>query len=126
MKKLIPTMLLGLSGAVLVGLIGMQAPAVADEAVKRDDDAVELVLADDDDDDDTNDDTNDATDGGDTSAPSLATNDNTNSRVTGVSRDRDISRGDLTKDFTSDGPGNNNRDFSANSTNDNSRNDTRR
>ncbi len=123
MKKLITTTLLGVAGAVVIGLIGMQAPAVADEAVKReDDDAVELVLAADDDDDDTN----DSTDAEDTSAPSVATSDNTNSRFSAVSRDRDISRGDLTRDFTSDGAGDEKRDFSANSTNDNSRSDTRR
>ena len=121
MKKLIPATLLTIAGAVVIGLIGMQAPALADEAVKRDDDGVELVLAGDDDDDDA-----DTTDDADTSAPSLATSDNTNSRFSAVSRDRDISRGDLTKDFTSDGPGDENRDLSANATNDNSRSDTRR
>ena len=127
MKKLIPATLLSIAGAVVIGLIGMQAPALADEAVKRDDDGVKLVLAgdDDDDDDDTNDDA-DTTDDADTSVPSLATSDNTNSRFSAVSRDRDISRGDLTKDFTSDGPGDENRDLSANATNDNSRSDTRR
>ena len=94
MKKLIPTALLGVAGAVVIGLIGMQAPAVgADEALKRDDDALELVLVADDDDDDTNDDdTNDDDD--DTNSRSRETNDNTNSRYTAVSRDRDVSRGD--------------------------------
>jgi len=123
-KKIIPAALIATAGAVVVGLIGMQAPAVAEEAVKRDDDAIELVLADDEDGDDTNND--DSTDAEDSSAPSLATNDNTNSRVSAVSRDRDISRSDLTKDFTIDGAGDQVRDLSANSTNDNSRSDTRR
>ena len=122
MKKIIPAALITATGAVVIGLIGMQAPALAEEAVKRDDDAIELVLADDDDGDDTND---DSTDAEDTSTPSLATSDNTNSRVSAVSRDRDISRGDMTKDFTSDGPGDQVRDLSANATNDNSRSDTR-
>ena len=122
MKKIIPAALITAAGAVVIGLIGMQAPALAEEAVKRDDDAIELVLADDDDGDDTND---DSTDAEDTSTPSLATSDNTNSRVSAVSRDRDISRGDMTKDFTSDGPGDQVRDLSANATNDNSRSDTR-
>ena len=66
MKKIIPTALLGVASLTAIGLIGMQAPAVnADEALKRDDDSVELVLVADDDDDDTNgnndDDTNEDT-----------------------------------------------------------------
>jgi hypothetical protein len=44
--------------------------------------------------------------------------------MTGVSRDRDNSRRDLTKDWTRDG-GDKTRDFSRNLTNDKSRNDTR-
>lgn len=127
MKKIIPTALLGVASLTAIGLIGMQAPAVnADEALKRDDDAVELVLVADDDDDDTNDDTN-GDDGGDTQSRSRETNDNTNSRYSAVSRDRDISRGDKTRDWTRDGAGDTKkRDWSANSTNDRSRNDTRR
>jgi len=125
MKKLIPTALLGIASLTALGLIGMQAPAVnADEALKRDDDSVELVLVADDDDDDTNDDTF-GDDDGDTWSRSRETNDNTNSRYTAVSRDRDISRGDKTRDWTRDG-GEKKRDWSANRTNDRSRNDTRR
>ena len=45
--------------------------------------------------------------------------------MTGVSRDRDLSRGDKTRDWTRDG-GDKTRDKTANSTNDRSRNDTRR
>ena len=41
-----------------------------------------------------------------------------------MSRDRDQSRGDRTKDWTRDG-GDRTRDFSQNRTNDGSRNDTR-
>jgi hypothetical protein len=52
-------------------------------------------------------------------------NDGTNSRHTPVSRDRDLSRGDLTKDWTRDG-GDRTRDHSKLKTNDRSRNDTRR
>ncbi len=51
--------------------------------------------------------------------------DGTNSRKTAVSRDRDHSRGDLTRDRTKDGPGKDKRDWSQNGTNDRSRNDTR-
>ena len=54
------------------------------------------------------------------------TNDNTNSRFTAVSRDRDLSRSDKTRDWTRDGKGGLKRDWSANKTNDRSRNDTRR
>ena len=127
MKKLIPTALLGIAGATAIGLIGMQAPAVAaDEALKREDGAVELVLVADDDDDDTNDDTDDGGDDGDTDSQSRETNDNTSSNFTGVSRDRDNSRGDKTRDWTNDGAGDQKRDWSANNTNDRSRNDTRR
>ena len=56
---------------------------------------------------------------------SNGSNDNTGSRETRVSRDRDLSRDDLTKDRTKDGPGTSTRDFSQNRTNDGSRNDTR-
>lgn len=128
MKKLIPTALLGVAGATAIGLIGMQAPAVnADEALKREDTAVELVLVADDDDDDTNENTDGATfEGDDTNSRSRETNDNTNSRFSAVSRDRDVSRGDKTRDWTNDGAGDKKRDWSANSTNDRSRNDTRR
>ena len=55
---------------------------------------------------------------------SAESNDGTNSRVTPVSRDKDRSRGDLTKDWTRDG-GDRTRDWSRNTTNDKSRNDTR-
>ncbi|MCY7397123.1 MAG: hypothetical protein LH468_13415 [Nocardioides sp.] len=124
MKRIISIGTLGVAGAVATGLLAFQGPsAFADDAAyKRDDDAAKVVMTvDDDDDDDTNDDgmTQDT-------GNSVSANDGTNSRVTGVSRDRDLSRGDLTKDFTNDGPGNNNRDLSADHTNDNSRNDTRR
>ena len=130
MKKLIPTALLGMAAATAIGLIGMQAPAVhagpADEALKREDGAVELVLVADDDDDDTSDDTDDGGDDGDTNSRSRETNDNTSSNFTGISRDRDSSRGDKTRDWTNDGAGDKQRDWSANNTNDRSRNDTRR
>ena len=50
--------------------------------------------------------------------------DRTNSRKTRVSRDRDLSRGDKTRDWTRDG-GSRTRDRSANRTDDRSKNDTR-
>ncbi len=45
--------------------------------------------------------------------------------MTGVSRDRERSRGDRTRDWTRDG-GDRTRDLTPNLTNDRSRNDTRR
>ncbi len=137
MKKiLVPLSTLGLAGAVAVGLVGAtgslssaadQVVPGSDQAVvKREDQVAELVLVSDDDDDDTN----DATDSrvskstaGTGSSRSRA--DGTNSRYTAVSRDRDLSRGDKTKDWTRDG-GDRTRDLTPNLTNDKSRNDTRR
>jgi len=102
----------------LLSLTNLSASAQTDYA-KRDEDAVDLVLMDDDDDDDTNDDTSANT------GNSASTNDNTASNFTGVSRDRDHSRGDKTRDWTRDGAGDQKRDWSGNKTNDRSRNDTR-
>ena len=108
---------IGLAGAVGVGMLAWPATAYGDDVLfKRDEDSVEMVAVDDDDDDDTNDNSN--------TGFSAATNDNTRSNFTAVSRDRDLSRSDKTKDRTRDG-GDPTRDVSANKTNDRSRNDTR-
>lgn len=128
---------LGVAGAVTTGLIAWQAPALAsdDSAFKRQEDTPDIVLAvDDEDDDDTfaRDDTDD--DGGEQTTWSKTTRgtgssrsrrDGTNSRYSKVSRDRDRSRGDRTKDWTRDG-GDRTRDRSRGATNDRSRHDTRR
>ncbi|WP_121258532.1 hypothetical protein [Nocardioides ferulae] len=127
--KVITTGTLGLAGLVATGLIAFTAPSAlaeegpdrSDVVLKRDDDTADVVTTVDDDDDDDTGNTNTNTGTGD----SRSRADNTNSRVTAVSRDRDRSRGDLTKDFTRDG-GDRTRDWSKNSTNDKSRNDTRR
>ncbi|GAB2859976.1 hypothetical protein [Nocardioides pacificus] len=125
MRKLVTTATLGLTGMVAVGLLALQSPSVSavnDEASKREDDVPELVLVADDDDDDTNaDDTSRSRNTG----FSRSTNDNTRSNFTRVSRNRDLSRSDKTRDWTQDGPGKRKRDWSANKTNDRSRNDTR-
>jgi hypothetical protein len=128
---------LGLAGAVAVGMVAATGslssaadPAVpgTDQAVvKREDQVAELVLVSDDDDYDSSDDTASGvskTTVGTGSSRSRA--DGTNSRYTAVSRDRDLSRGDKTKDRTYDGPGGLTRDLTPNLTNDKSRNDTRR
>lgn len=122
-----------LAGAVGAGLLTLPSSAVADDSFwKREDDRTDVVMSvDDDDDDDTGKDTNtkntkntnNTRDSRDTSG--VDSRDGTNSRVTAVSRDRDRSRGDKTRDWTRDG-GDRTRDRSANSTNDKSRNDTRR
>jgi len=124
------TGLTGLAGLVGFGLISvptaMTASAAGDDNpayLKRDDQVADLVLVADDDDDDTGD-TNAGTNTG--TGQSADTNDNTRSNFTAVSRDRDLSRGDKTRDWTRDGSGIRHRDHSANHTNDRSRNDSRR
>lgn len=106
----------GLGGASLADTDRSDAEVV----FARDDDAGgELASEGDDDGDDTDDDDSDSFTSG------VDSNDGTNSRVTGVSRGDDLSRGDRTRDRTKDGPGMSTRDRTANHTNDRSRNDTR-
>jgi hypothetical protein len=133
MKKLLPFGTLGLAGLVGVGLLSFPTTtaAIADDLgdkafTKRDDHAAELVLVDHDDDDDTGDQntgTRTRTRSRDT-RHSRVSHDNTRSNVTSMSRDRDHSRGDKTRDWTRDG-GTHTRDWSQNHPNDHSRNDTR-
>ena len=131
---------LGTAGLVTAGLIGLQVPAATadgDPAFKRNEDLPDVVMTVDDDDDDDTMAKRDNTRSKDTRSQtrskssktgnSRSRNDHTNSRVTEVSRDRDHSRGDLTRDWTRDGKGDKQkRDWSKNKTNDKSRNDTRR
>lgn len=129
MKKLLPIGTLGLAGLVGVGLLSFPSTTVAanlgDDAItKREDNVTELVLVDDDDDDDSNDSNSNDTSRSRFTGFSRATNDNTRSNFTRVSRDRDLSRSDKTRDWTRDG-GDRTRDWSQNRTNDGSRNDTR-
>ena len=128
MKKLLPIGTLGLAGLVGVGLMTFPTTTVAanlgDDAItKREDNVTELVLVDDDDDDDTGANSGTRTRSRNTGF-SRASNDNTRSNFTKVSRDRDLSRSDKTRDWTRDG-GDRTRDWSQNRTNDRSRNDTR-
>lgn len=125
-STLIRTTGLGLVGMVAVGLLSLQAPSVSladDPTARRDEDNPELVLVDDDGDDD---DSNDKDTRSRNTGASRATGDNTRSNFTKVSRDRDKSRSDKTRDKTRDGKGGVKRDWLANKTNDRSRNDTRR
>jgi hypothetical protein len=118
---------------LLLGLaigLAMTIPAVAEvrreEAARTraDEDAYDIVAVDEDDDDATGD-TDDTGKSGGTKTSGENSKDGTNSAHTGVSKDRDRSRGDRTKDRTRDGAGGSTRDHSRNHTNDKSRNDTR-
>ncbi|HEX6261284.1 MAG TPA: hypothetical protein VF097_00395 [Actinomycetota bacterium] len=109
--------------AVLAFAFGAAMPLSAlggerEEAVVREEDLWEETAYSLDDDDDTDDSASSFTSG-------INSNDKTNSRHTPVTRDRDRSRGDLTRDRTKDGPGKSKRDWTKNKTNDRSRNDTR-
>jgi hypothetical protein len=110
-----------LAGTLTGALMAYAVPtafAGYDEAFKRNDDGLEFVTTVDDDDDDGDDNTTFNSGTGNS-------NDGTNSRETRVSRDKDWSRDDLTKDRTRDGKGPSKRDWSQNRTNDRTRNDTR-
>jgi hypothetical protein len=112
---------IGLAGLVGAGVLAWPSVAgtTADGYLKRDEQETDLVLVDDSDD-DSGDDTRSRNTG-----ISASTRDNTASNFTRVSRDRDLSRSDKTRDRTRDGVGDNNRDWSGNKTNDRSRNDSR-
>jgi hypothetical protein len=126
------------AGLVVVGVGAANANDDDQAYAKRDDHASEWVVVADDDDDGGDDDyglkgTNTGTNTG-TNAntgtrhsreDSGRSGDRTGSNRTAVSRDRDHSWGDKSRDWTHDGPGGGTRDFSANLTNDHSRNDTR-
>ncbi len=130
---------LGAAGLVAAGLFALPVAGAFsdDDLAVRDEDTPDVVQVDDDDDDDTNrragtntgsrDNTGTNTGGTNTGTGTSSgdQNDATNSRFTKVSRDRDLSRADKTRDRTKDGAGTSKRDWSQNRTNDRSRNDTR-
>jgi hypothetical protein len=118
---------MGRTMIVLLGLmVGLAIPGLAaagadgEAVLGREDDGVAVLVASEDDD-------GDDTHTGNTGAGSGTgdSNDGTNSRHTGVSRDGENSVGDLTRDRTKDGPGGSRIDRSGNGTNDRTRNDTR-
>lgn len=124
MKNLLPIGTLGLAGLVGAGLLSFSGSTVAanvgqDAFTKREEGVTELVLVDDDDDADSNDRSRSRFTGF-----SRSTRDHTRSNFTRMSRDRDKSRSDKTRDWTRDG-GDRTRDWSKNWTNDRSRADTR-
>lgn len=104
-------------------------PGETSAMLTKQEDGDDPVLLDRDDDDQDRfrgtggDDTNNSGSGGFTSGQD--SNDGTNSRHTGVTRNTDRSRGDLTRDRTKDGPGASTIDRSRHQTNDGSRHDTR-
>jgi hypothetical protein len=118
-----------------LGLVAAPAQAFAtsdgtgdDVISRREEDAAELVSMEDDDDGSaTGGDTGDTDDSGtgDSNDATGDSNDATGSGYSAVSNDRDLSRGDLTRDRTRDGAGGPKRDWSGGHTNDSSRNDTR-
>jgi hypothetical protein len=114
-----------LAGAIAMGMPIAALAASDDDAFRAREEDVRLVDAVDDDDDDDGDATGNTGNTGNSDTSGVNSNDGTNSRHTSVSRDRDRSRGDLTKDRTKDGPGSATRDRSRHQTNDKSRNDTR-
>lgn len=113
--------LIGLAGLVGVGVMAWPTVGAssADGYLKRDEQETEIVLVDDD-----GDDSNDTSRSRNTGI-SNPTSDNTRSNFTRVSRDRDLSRSDKTRDRTRDGKGPMKRDWSGGRTNDRSRNDSR-
>jgi hypothetical protein len=131
MRKFATSWTVGLAGLVGLGLLSWPALTAVDSSapagtsgdaayLKRDDHAADLVLVADDDDDDS-----DSASGSRNTGSSVSRTDGTRSNFTKVSRDRDRSRGDKTKDWTRDRTDQRTRDRSANRTNDRSRNDTR-
>lgn len=123
MQRLLRALIAAFAALLGLGMFAMvsSSTAAADDVVAKREDSATVLLSEDDDDDDDDDDTSTSV-----SSPSGTgvSNDATSSRVTSVSRDRDVSRDDLTKDRTMDG-GDVTRDLTSNHTNDASRNDTR-
>jgi hypothetical protein len=111
-------------GPVGAAIASADGPSREQVVFKRDEDDEEIstpfARGDDDDDTDT-----DGGGGGTSFTSGVDSRDGTDSRVTSVSRDRDRSRGDLTRDRTKDGPGTSTRDRTPNRTNDRSKHDTR-
>ena len=106
--------------AMMIGLalpLGAAAAAAnprgSEEAVLKRQDAAAVAVAEEDD------------DARDADSRSGTSRGSTNSRRTPVTRNRDRSRGGLTRDRTRDGKGGPRRDWSRHQTNDRSRNDSR-
>ena len=125
MQGLFRAMIAAFAALLGLGLFAMTAStsASADDVVAKREDSATVLLSEDDDDDDEDDEDTDATHVPNDDASGVS-NDGTGSRITAVSQDRDMSKGDLTVDRTMDG-GDPTVDRTANHTNDGSRNDSR-
>jgi len=115
-RMLVAAVALAFAAAMPISAFGGEREQTA---VLRDEDLVEETAYSWDGDDDSNSNSRSGFTSGQNS------NDRTDSRHTPVTRDRDRSGGDLTRDRTKDGPGGQKRDWTKNSTNDRSRRDTR-
>ena len=120
--------MLGRTSVAALAFSVIASPAVAlaaaeersEVVLRREDDAAEVMVSDYDGHDFT------GNTGGNTDNSGTGdSNDATGSAHTSVSRDRDLSTGDKTRDWTKDGSGDRKRDWSGGHTNDNSHNDTR-
>lgn len=107
-------------GTVSLAWAGASKVTKQDGVLAREEEIEEAFIAEDDGDDTGGNSHNTGGNSQDTSR----SNDNTGSRHTSVSRDRDRSRGDRSRDWTRDG-GDKTRDHTGNKTNDGTRNDTR-
>ena len=109
--------------ALAVSMLVTPTAAIAatdDIALRREEDAAEVAVAEDD-----GDLTGDTGNTGNTGDASGDSNDGTGSGYSPVSRDQDRSASALTRDRRRDGAGDRKRDWSVGHTNDSSRNDTR-
>jgi hypothetical protein len=116
--------------AMMLGMGTMGTAVLAGETVEKavlreGETDVAIVEYDDDDGGDGTGNTGNTGGGGSFNSGTGNSNDGTNSKVTPVTKDKDRSHDDLTKDRTKDGPGGKKRDWSKHQTNDSSKNDSR-
>jgi hypothetical protein len=112
--------------AMMLGVGTMGTAVLAGETVEKAvlrEDGTDVAIVEYDDDGDGE--TGNTGGGGSFNSGTGNSNDGTNSKVTPVTKDKDKSHDDLTKDWTKDGPGGKKRDWSRHQTKDSSRNDTR-
>jgi hypothetical protein len=112
--------------AMMLGVGTMGTAVLAGETVEKAvlrEDGTDVAIVEYDDDGDGG--TGNTGGGGSFNSGTGNSNDGTNSKVTPVTKDKDKSHDDLTKDWTKDGPGGKKRDWSRHQTKDSSRNDTR-
>jgi len=126
--RIVTFMLAGLvviGGPAAVVLAGDGSRDIEAFVRRDDDDDAELAVAERDDDSGGGGTDSNSGGGGGGFTSGVNSGDWTDSRFTPVTWDKDISRGDLTRDFTDDGAGGPKRDWSRHQTNDWTRNDSR-